>query len=57
MEIHHIGYAVKNIEDAAKKFELLGYESIEENKKADLDRNINVLLMKKGEYLIELIEI
>lgn len=57
MKIHHIGYAVTNIEKAVKKFEYLGFKALYNEKKADLDRNVNILLIKNQEYIVELIEI
>lgn len=54
MKIHHIGYIVKDIEKSMKEFIHLGFEksgSIIE----DENRNIKILFIKNGEYLIELV--
>ena len=54
MKIHHIGYAVKNIEDSLNEFKKLGYKTIE-NKIVDNQRNVIIQFVKNGDYLIELI--
>lgn len=54
MKIHHIGYAVRNIEVSAKKFEKLGYKRYL-NIVEDSMRNVFIQFMEKDGYLIELI--
>jgi len=54
MKIHHIGYAVKNIEDSINEFKKLGYITIE-NKIVDNQRNVIIQFIKNGDYLIELV--
>ena len=54
MRIHHIGYAVKRIEQAAYEFELLGYTK-EGNQVVDKERNIKIQFMSNNNYYIELI--
>ena len=54
MKIHHIGYAVKNIEDSINEFKKLGYITIE-NKIVDNQRNVIIQFIKNGYYLIELV--
>lgn len=56
MTVHHIGYAVSSIERSRKKFEALGYV-VEGEICKDLHRNINILFMRSGETVIELISI
>ena len=55
MRIHHIGYAVKNIDEAFKFFKILGFEKVNE-KVVDEERNVKILFVKNNEYLVELIE-
>lgn len=55
MRIHHIGYAVKNIEEAFKSFKILGFEKVNE-KVVDEERKVKILFVKNNEYLVELIE-
>ena len=54
MKIHHIGYAVKNIQDSLNEFKKLGYKTIE-NKIVDNQRNVIIQFVKNGDYLIELV--
>jgi len=54
MKIHHIGYAVKNIEDSLNEFKKLGYKTIE-NKIVDNQRNVIIQFVKNEDYLIELV--
>ena len=54
MKIHHIGYAVKDLEDSIKEFEKLGYNRVE-NKIIDKKRKVIIQFIKNGKYLIELI--
>lgn len=54
MDIHHIGYAVRNIEKARDTFKSLGF--IEDGTVVfDEDRNVNILFLKNQSYRIELI--
>lgn len=55
MRIHHIGYAVKNIDEAFKLFKVLGFEKVNE-KVVDEERKVEILFVKNNEYLVELIE-
>jgi methylmalonyl-CoA/ethylmalonyl-CoA epimerase len=55
MRIHHIGYAVKNIDEAFKLFKILGFEKVNE-KVVDEERKVKILFVKNNEYLVELIE-
>lgn len=54
MKIHHIGYAVKKIEDSINEFKKLGYGTIG-NKITDNLRNVIIQFIKNGDYLIELV--
>lgn len=54
MKIHHIGYAVKNIDQAIYKFEELGYKKTGE-KAIDSERNIIIQFVENNGYRIELI--
>ena len=53
---HHIGYAVLDIEDSKRTFELLGFSAINEQHSDSL-RNVNIQFMKNNAYMIELIAI
>lgn len=54
MKIHHIGYLIKNIEDAVKEFENLGYKIYSEIS-YDCYRDIDICFIEKDGYLVELI--
>lgn len=54
MKVHHIGYAVRNIEDAFKKFQNLGY--IRETEIiSDEIRNVFIQFIIKDGYRVELV--
>ncbi len=56
MEIHHIGYAVRDIVSSAQAFRDLGYKE-SSGIVDDVARNIKILFMKNSEgYTIELVE-
>lgn len=55
MRIHHIGYAVKNIEKSVEQFKILGFEK-EGSIIYDETRNVNIIFMINENYRIELIE-
>lgn len=55
MEIHHIGYLVKNIEKSEKKFQSLGF-LVEYDKKYDEIRDVNISFLVNGNYRVELVE-
>jgi len=54
MKIHHIGYAVKNLEDSIKEFEKLGYKRMK-NKVIDKKRKVIIQFVENGEYILELV--
>lgn len=54
MKIHHIGYAVKNIEEAIKNFKDLGYKTLG-ILEADEKRKVKIQFMQNDNYTIELI--
>lgn len=53
MKIDHIGYVVKNIYEAIKQLEVLGFQfgSVVN----DTDRNIQISFGKNGNYCVELV--
>lgn len=53
MQVHHVGYAVKDIQKAIKEFEELGYEK--KSYVEDKERNVFIAFMKNGEEVVELI--
>lgn len=55
MRVHHVGYAVKNIQKSSEMYEGLGYKK-EGDIVYDKIRNVNILFMKNDAYRIELIE-
>lgn len=56
MSVHHIGYAVADIEKASKIFASLGYV-IESPCVNDSNRNVKILLLRNDKTLVELIAI
>ena len=54
MDIHHIGYLVKNIKPAIAGFEALGYH-LTDGITYDHIRDIHICFMQNGGYVIELI--
>ena len=54
MKIHHIGYAVNNIEDSLNEFKKLGYKCVE-NKIVDKKRKVIIQFIENGDYSIELV--
>jgi len=55
MTFHHIGYAVKNLPNAVKNFELLGFDTCA-NSFWDQDRKVHIQLMRNcNNILIELV--
>lgn len=55
MEIHHVGYLVKNIEKALNSFVLLGY-MIETKTVQDNDRQAYMAMIRMGKTRVELIQ-
>lgn len=53
MKIHHIGYAVHNIDDAIESFIVIGYELV--SKTDDTLRKVVIAFVKNGDIVIELI--
>ena len=53
MKIHHLGYAVNNINDSIIEFEKLGYTKI--SFVNDLLRNVQIAFMSNQDYLVDLI--
>ncbi|MBC8320433.1 MAG: VOC family protein [Bacteroidetes bacterium] len=54
MKIHHIGYAVRDIEKSLVEFELIGFKKVGELYN-DTERNVIIQLMKNDTWLIELV--
>lgn len=53
-KIHHIGYAVPDLEKALKEFALMGWEAHGE-KTDDASRQVRIAFMEKEGYRIELV--
>ncbi|OQA16768.1 MAG: hypothetical protein BWY64_02450 [bacterium ADurb.Bin363] len=54
MRIHHLGYAVKNIDNAINEFLEIGYEKVGETI-LDEERKVIIQFVKNGELCIELV--
>ena len=55
MQIHHIGYLVKNLEKSLAQFKALGFE-VERETKYDSLRQINICFVTNEGYRVELVE-
>jgi len=53
MKVHHIGYAVKEIDEAVKKFRDLGY--VVEDKIEDESRKVVIAFARNNDVLVELV--
>lgn len=53
MKVHHIGYAVKNLEQSISVFEALGYTAGEIT--ADAGRQIRIAFLQNGSECVELV--
>ena len=53
MKVHHIGYAVKNLEQSISAFEALGYTAGEIT--ADAGRHIRIAFLQNGSECVELV--
>ena len=54
MEVHHIGYLVKDMQKAINRFKRLGF-CVDGDKVFDEYRGIDILFMVNGRYRIELV--
>ena len=54
LKVHHIGYAVSDIEKAQKSFESLGYTACGPVTD-DYIRNVKIVFMKTGDTTVELV--
>jgi len=54
MKIHHIGYAVPNIEKSLSTFEKLGYQQTSEIVFDEI-RGVNIVFLKNGNEIVELV--
>jgi len=55
MKIHHVGYAVKNIDTSLNDFKKLGFKEITA-RILDEQRSVFIQFIKNGDYVVELIE-
>lgn len=55
MKIHHIGYLVDSVENAAREFEMLGFSRIGKIVE-DLPRDIYILFLTNAKQTVELIQ-
>ena len=53
MKVHHIGYAVRDIENALEGFYQLGF--VLESRNADESRRVCIAFLRNGETLVELV--
>jgi methylmalonyl-CoA/ethylmalonyl-CoA epimerase len=56
ISVHHVGYAVSDIEKACRVFISLGY-TVESPLINDIVRNVKILLLRSGDTLVELVSI
>jgi methylmalonyl-CoA/ethylmalonyl-CoA epimerase len=54
MKVHHIGYAVKNLQQALDMFQMLDYDIVAPPVK-DEKRKVEIAFVKNNGYLVELI--
>lgn len=54
LNVHHIGYLVKQIERAKQTFALLGYQTKQDTVYDDI-RKVNICFLEKDGYCIELV--
>ena len=54
MKLHHIGYAVRDIQESVSQFKLLGFEQHNEITD-DTERNVKICFIRNQDTLIELI--
>lgn len=54
MNVHHIGYAVKNIDESVNEFIQLGFIPVGKTV-VDTKRNIEILFLKNESYCVELV--
>jgi methylmalonyl-CoA/ethylmalonyl-CoA epimerase len=54
MKLHHIGYAVHDIQESAAQFALLGFEPASETTE-DIERNVKICFMRNQDILVELV--
>jgi methylmalonyl-CoA/ethylmalonyl-CoA epimerase len=54
MEIHHIGYVVKDLNKSLELFKKLGFE-IDKELIRDEKRSVDILFLKNGYFLVEII--
>lgn len=54
MKVHHVGYAVKDIEKALPVFSALGYEICGDIVKDNI-RNVEIVFLRNGEEWVELV--
>lgn len=54
MKVHHLGYAVKNIDEGIAKFRALGYECFSRVTE-DSFRNVSICFLRQDGWIIELV--
>lgn len=54
LKVHHIGYAVKDIQQSLKMFQNIGY-NIESEPSKDFKRKVEIAFVQNNNYLVELI--
>lgn len=54
MKVHHIGYAVNNLQNGIEMFLKIGY-IIESEPVKDTKRNVEIAFMRNNDYCVELI--
>lgn len=54
LKVHHIGYAVNNLQQSLEMFQKLGYV-IKSGPEKDFKRNVEIAFLQNNNYLVELI--
>ena len=54
MEVHHIGYIVKDVADAVRRFATLGYRQCSDITR-DEERRVDICFIRNGAYCVELV--
>ena len=54
MEVHHIGYIVKDVADTVKRFVTLGYRQCSDVTR-DEERRVDICFIQNGAYCVELV--
>ena len=54
LKVHHIGYAVKNLQQSLQMFQKIGYDIVSKPIK-DMNRMVEIVFVQNNNYLVEMI--